>query len=318
MPSKFNARQFFLTYPKCDAPKEYLRDILIKQCSIKHLVVCREQHEDGSLHLHAAVWYTKVMHCNERFFDFMWNKEDGTDEERARVFHPNIQVPKKWPAVVQYCKKGEDFLEVDVNLDGFKVESNEEVGEMSIQEKCFSFDKEEDWFEHCAIEKISFQYAQYFWNRLHGDLCTILDDEHEGDVCSALDSFSLPGNPRFSLVLRGPSGCGKTTWAKRNAPKPCLFVSHVDQLKLFRQGYHKSIVFDDVSFCHTPRTNQIALVDCDNTRAIHCRHAVATIPAGIIKIFTCNEWPVDKQDEAISRRCKFYTIRDWGQLINPE
>jgi hypothetical protein len=190
--------------------------------------------------------------------------------------------------------------------------------EPSLQERCFMFEKEEDWFEYCATEKVSFQYAQYFWNRLHGDFCTLLDDEHEGETCTALDSFKYSGDCRRSIVLRGPSGCGKTTWAKRNAPKPCLFVSHVDQLKLFRPGYHKSIIFDDVSFCHTPRTNQIALVDCDNTRAIHCRHAVATIPPGIAKIFTCNEWPVDKQDEAIARRCKFYTIRDWGQLINPE
>jgi len=318
MPSKFNARQFFLTYPKCDAPKETLRDFLISRCTIKQLVVCREKHEDGSLHLHACVWYSKLLHCNERFFDFMWAKEDGTDEERARVFHPNIQIPKKWPACVQYCKKEKDFLEVDVNLDGFEVEGKETVEEMGLQERCFTYDKEEDWFEYCANEKISFQYASYFWQRLHGDIATILESEHEGTVCAALESFSLPGNLRQSIVLRGPSGCGKTTWAKRNAPKPSLFVSHVDQLKMFKQGYHKSIVFDDVSFLHTPRTNQIALVDCDNTRAIHCRHAVATIPPGITKIFTCNEWPVDKQDEAISRRCKFYTIRDWGQLINPE
>jgi len=317
MPSKFNAKQFFLTYPKCHVEREVLREFLVSLGPIKQLVVAREEHKDGSFHLHAAVWYATTLHCSERHFDFRY--KDNEEDTEILTFHPNIQVPKKWIAVVQYCKKEDtQFIEVDVNLDGFDVEGKEEVAEMSLQERCFSFDKEEDWFEYCATGKISFQYAQYFWNRLHGDTATITESEHEGDVCSALDSFSLPGNPRFSLVLRGPSGCGKTTWAKRNAPKPCLFVSHVDQLKLFRQGYHKSIVFDDVSFCHTPRTNQIALVDCDNTRAIHCRHAVATIPPGIIKIFTCNEWPVDKTDEAISRRCKFYTIRDWGQLINPE
>lgn len=240
MPSKFNARQFFLTYPKCDAPKEYLRDILIAKCPIKQVVVAREKHEDGTFHLHAAVWYSKLLHCNERFFDFMWDKEDGTDEERARVFHPNIQIPKKWLAVVQYCKKDGDCIDLDVHLDGYDAEKVikdiEKAEEPTLQERCFMFEKELDWYDYCANNKISFQYAQFFWTRLHGDICSITDDEHEGTVCPALESFKLPGNLRQSLVLRGPSGCGKTTWAKRNAPKPALFVSHADQLKQFREG----------------------------------------------------------------------------------
>lgn len=317
MPSKFNGKQFFITWPKCPVPKELVRDILIAKSPIKHVVVARELHEDGSPHLHACVWYKDLKCFNERSFDIMWDRP-GTDKERAMVWHPNIQTVRKWHEVEPYVKKDGDFVEVDLNLDGFKVEGKEEVGEMDLQERCFTYDKEEDWFAYCASNKISFQYAQYFWGRLHGDLCTIRDDEHEGEVCAALDTFNYPRDSRKCLILRGPSGCGKTTWAKRNMPKPCLFVSHVDQLKLFRSGYHKSIIFDDVSFCHTPRTNQIALVDYDNPRAIHCRHAVANIPANIPKVFTCNEWPVDKTDEAIARRCKFYTIRDWGQLIQPE
>lgn len=110
------------------------------------------------------------------------------------------------------------------------------------------------------------------------------------------------------LVLRGPTGCGKTTWAKRNMPIPILFVSHIDTLKKFRTGFHKSIIFDDIDVKHYPRTGQIHLVDFENPRDIHCRHSTAHIPAGIYKCFTCNEWPLI-EDEAINRRIIKRTVR---------
>ena len=105
-----------------------------------------------------------------------------------------------------------------------------------------------------------------------------------------------------ALVIVGASGIGKTVIAKRLIRKPALFVSHIDQLKSFRSGYHQGIVFDDVSFKHTPITNQIAITDYDNPRAIHCRHAIANIPARIMKIFTCNDAPLELEHEAIARR----------------
>lgn len=92
-------------------------------------------------------------------------------------------------------------------------------------------------------------------------------------------------------------------------PKPALFCSHIDQLKGFRTGFHKSIIFDDVDFNHYPRHSQIHLCDFDNPRAIHCRHAVANIPAGIFKCFTCNELPLNVTDEAIRRRVRVYNVR---------
>lgn len=68
-------------------------------------------------------------------------------------------------------------------------------------------------------------------------------------------------------------------------------------------GYHKSIIFDDVDFNHYPRTAQIHLCDFDNARDIHVRYGTAHIPAGIAKVFTCNEWPLSS-DPAVMRRVK--------------
>lgn len=302
MPSFFNGKRFFLTYPQCNQSKEELRAFLSSRAAVKYVLVSRETHASGDFHLHACVEYESQQRHDARWLDFQGK-------------HPNVQSPRNWNACKTYVKKEGDFIELDLHVPGSQEIDTSSEG--TLMEKCFNYEQEEDWFAYCASERISFQYAQYFWNRLHGDICTITDEtDINGTICPALESFQLPGDLRKSIVLRGPSGCGKTTLAKRQALKPCLFVSHVDQLKKFRPGFHKSIIFDDCSFTHVPRTGQIAIVDCYDTRAIHCRHAVATIPVGIQKIFTCNEWPVDKNDEAIARRCRFFTVSGWLNEIN--
>lgn len=65
---------------------------------------------------------------------------------------------------------------------------------------------------------------------------------------------------------------------------------------------------------HWPRTSQIHLLDFDNPRAIHLRHVVATIPAGIPKIFTSNNDIVDLSDPAIRRRIYKITVRENGLI----
>lgn len=112
-----------------------------------------------------------------------------------------------------------------------------------------------------------------------------------------------------SLVIIGPAGCGKTTIAKHFAPKPSIFVTHIDVLKQFIPNYHKSIIFDDISFTHWPRETQISLTDCEQPRSIHIRYGTATIPANIPKLFTGNRNPLDSMDPAIARRTKYITIK---------
>lgn len=166
---------------------------------------------------------------------------------------------------------------------------------------------EEQWMAHCIQEKISFQYAVWLWTRVRNDDCTLNTNECDGRLSAPLEE--LRWTPAMQcLILRGDTGCGKTTWAKRNMPVPILFVSHIDTLKKFRVGYHKSIIFDDVDVKHYPRTSQIHLCDFENARDIHCRHVTAHIPAGIFKCFTCNEWPIS-EDPAILRRVQRRTVR---------
>jgi len=150
------------------------------------------------------------------------------------------------------------------------------------------------------------QYASQIWDNFHKDNMITIQD---GDVIAGIV------NPKFRdlitevnwveekcLILIGDTGVGKTTYAKQIIPKPALFITHVDDLKKFEPGYHKSILFDDVCFNHYPIQSQIHLVDYENPRSIHVRYGIARIPAGVAKIFTCNEDPINIRHPAIRRR----------------
>lgn len=290
MPSFYNGKRFFLTYPRCDSEPAELKSFLESQAVCRYVLVAREKHEDGAYHLHACVEFLQIQRHAVSWLDFKGK-------------HPNKQDPRKWDACKTYCKKDGVFVETQVapqNGDG--------QVDLGLAVTCLSFAEEEEWYSYCVSEKIGFQYASWFWTRMHGDLSTITGDEHVGKICPALEEFTF--DFRMTLILKGASGCGKTTWAKRNAPKPSLFCTHIDELKCFRPGYHKSIVFDDVDFNHYPRTSQIAIVDTENTRQIHCRHAVARIPAGVAKIFTCNVDPVNVADAAIRRRVRLVNVHE--------
>jgi len=284
MPSFYNGKRFFLTYAQCAESKESLLEFLQKKATVRAYVIASENHKEEGKHLHACVEFNEVQRRSVDWLDFKGK-------------HPNKQDPRKWAACQQYCKKDGDYIENDKNeLQG------------SLEEIVALASSETEWMQYCVDNKITFQYARWYWDRFANNETTINSNTHDGVMCESLKSLKFDDTSRKALVLLGPSGCGKTTWAKINAPKPCLFVSHVDQLKKFIPGYHVSIVFDDVSFCHFPRVAQIHLLDFDNVRAIHCRHSVASIPAGIYRIFTCNEWPLSRGDEAIERRIRCFKI----------
>lgn len=283
MPSFYNGKRFFLTYPRTDREPQALVEFLQSKADILYYVVAKELHEDGMPHLHACVEFAEHYRGNVSSFDW-----DGR--------HPNKQDPRKWNACIQYTKKGGEYVEGPAERI-----AKAEVAKLDYAFECAKHTTMEAWYGWCIDKKISIQYAKFFWSRVHEDNITITGNDHDGQVCDALNGLAFNESWK-TLVLIGPSGVGKTTWAKRVYPKPALFVSHIDALRGFRVGYHKSIIFDDVDVHHYPRTSQIHLVDYHNPRHIHCRHVVAFIPEGVHKVFTANVDPLSLSDSAIRRR----------------
>lgn len=293
MPFRFAASNVFLTYsnqeggwgePNLQDLFEHLKSFTNKP--IKYIVASKEQHQDGSPHFHAFISFARrIDTTNPRFFDY-------------NGWHPKVEAVRSCVRAVSYVKKDGEFLE---------------EGELTGKQHhtaCESMDQEQ-WDEYCITNRISFAYSRAIWNRVHPERngsITEEDDFSKGTVHPPLDTFEYDFSK--SLLLVGPSGCGKTLWSKRNVPKPCLFVSHLDRLGCFQHDYHKSIIFDDMSFKHFPIQSQIHLVDIHDDRDIHIRYKTAHIPSNTIKVFTCNEYPFERHP-AIERRLRTFIINNF-------
>lgn len=289
-----DATTFFLTYPQADLDHQQVYDALTLIKPVVWARVARELHEDGHPHVHVVVRFGARVktRSNMLVFDIMGR-------------HPNVQVPRGLKAVLEYCTKGGDYRDFGP-VPSFKEKKTK--GEVYDELRGFAESRNRDGLDRCAVESgISKQWADHLWTRFAADRSTI-HEPGPGAECLQLSGLSYPGG---TFVLIGPSGCGKSTWAKRVAPKPALFVSHVDDLRKFNVDVHKSIIFDDMDFNHWPRTAQIHLVDQHDVRSINVRYGTVTIPAGTPKIFTSN-LPPFTMDPAIDRRITSFTIQSYA------
>lgn len=291
---QFNSKSICLTYSNVQQQQQQrLSSIELLQflnnihnsVGVQYVCVSQEAHKDGTPHFHAGILCKQPVRTrDERFWD--WNG-----------VHPNIQSARQFHQWIKYVKKDGDFIE-----EGFLLENK--PGPKEIIEMAKSMDKLE-FLAYMSVNK--FQYATSIWEMAHPDLThTITSDMvlNTLDRCNPVVIKAFVSN-RWDeskvLILWGDTGLGKTSMAKILVPKPALMVSHLDDLKKFRSGYHLGIIFDDVSIKHLPETSQIHLLDNFDTRSIHVRYGTVTIPKNTPKIFTCNEFPVSKIP-AIERR----------------
>lgn len=280
-----DATTFFLTYPRCTLTQD---DVWAALQSIKPVVWARvaiEAHEDGTPHVHVCVRFGERCRArnNAGFFDL-------------GIYHGNYQVARQVRRVLEYCSKGGNFV------DHGPVPTTTAASTLaSLKEKASAGDR--DGFDELALEaRMSFQWASHIWAR-HGTAGNTILEAGGGTECMQLQGLQFDGG---STLVVGPSGCGKSTWAKRVAPKPALWVRHLDDLKLLSKE-HKCIIFDDMEFSHLPRSTQIYIADQDDVATIHCRNTNARIPANTPKIFTANSFPFTR-DEAIERRLRVVNI----------
>ncbi|UYD39087.1 MAG: replication associated protein [Wigfec virus K19_450] len=253
--------------------------------NVQNVVVSKEKHESGSDHFHAYVSFKRKPDIrSSRFFDY-------------KGCHPNLQPCKKVQAWLTYIKKDGDFLENDQNKSLFSI--------------CQAMDYRQ-WIEQCIQDKIAYPYMEKIWELCHKPRDNTILERPDGNFqCDALKNLAFDNWNYKSLVIYGESGIGKTNWAKWHMELPSLFVSHLDSLRDFDSSFHKSIIFDDVSFMHMPRESQIHVVDQFDPRSIHCRYRVANIPAGTPKVFTANR-RIFQDDPAINRRIFVVKVNNYN------
>lgn len=116
---RFDAKNIFLTYPKCPLDKHlvgaYLRDKLSTVSNpVVRLVVAQEQHLNGEYHLHAVIQMKKqrtVYDC--RFLDIprylgqppTSSTTTAPTESSSDTYHPHIDIPSRVNSAISYiCK----------------------------------------------------------------------------------------------------------------------------------------------------------------------------------------------------------------------
>nr|QJI53681.1 MAG: replication-associated protein [Cressdnaviricota sp.] len=300
---RLQGNRFLLTYPRCDADPEQLVLFLKELPYFERCIVAREQHEDGGNHLHAAVEFQRRLQRKFDFFDF-----DGT--------HGNYQSCASWGKCVNYCRKnkgGEIIYENCTPEDAALARVGGRTQSDYIAE-CETRPRERDWYAFALRERIPYAYAEKFWKICHAPRAKTYDDDPgEGSVPNFQLLATVPGPVgTYNIVVCGPSGAGKTTWALRHAPKPCILITHKDELRWFDETYHKSIVFDEIRCTGEtdgwnrrgkwPLVEQIKLLTSDTPVSLHVRYGVARIPPKVVKIFTCTDTVLFTEDAQIKRR----------------
>lgn len=261
---------------------------------VKYMIICQEKHQDEGLHLHAVISFSKKVDIRDcTFFDI-------------NGFHPKIEPVKSLAKSVNYVKKDGVFIEYGERETHYTEEKVFPVYEPGMTKL--------EWMTACFKQKIPYGYTLALWAELcpASTFSTLLEydkEAHSSRISHVKLQLMVPILDHLkSYVIVGPSGCGKTTWAKIHCLKPALMVTHMDDLKNFKIGFHMSIIFDDMTFTHLDPVLQIPIADRYDNRSVHCRYNCALIPSGIQKIFTCNVIPFSTTVPQIARRINLINL----------
>lgn len=269
-----------LTYSQCqELTKQDVLYTLTDRLPPFDYSIGEESHSDGGRHIHALLKFTRKFDTrDETIFDVSYSE--------VLCFHPNIKSVKRGQAhfdrALEYTQK-EDYD--PLSSIPLKMSWGEILERSSTKEEYLdNIRKNYPRDYQLNLQRFEYVAAKHFGLGCPNTILEGYQAEYEHESLGIEQDFSK------TLVIVGEPGCGKTTWAKVHAPKPALFVRHLDSLGQFRSD-HKSIIFDDLDFRHLPPSAQKYLVDFENLAEIHVRYKVAKIPAGIPRIITANEYP---------------------------
>nr|QKW90624.1 replication-associated protein [Squash leaf curl China virus] len=229
---KINAKNYFLTYPKCSLTKEETLSqlkTLETPTSKKFIKICKELHEDGSPHLHVLIQFEGKFQCkNNRFFDLV-------SPSRSAHFHPNIQGAKSASDVKKYIDKDGDVLEWGVfQIDGRSARGGQQTANDAYARAINTGNKEDAL--KVLKELAPKDYVLQFHN-MNSNLDRIFPPRAEVYVSPfSVSSFDrvpqelvdwVSGNVGCSaarpirpigIVIEGDSRTGKTAWARSLGP----------------------------------------------------------------------------------------------------
>ncbi|AAM33781.1 replication-associated protein [Tomato leaf curl virus] len=325
---RINAKNYFLTYPKCSLTKEEALSQLNNletPTSKKYIKVCRELHENGEPHLHVLIQFEGKFQCkNQRFFDLV-------SPTRSAHFHPNIQGAKSSSDVKSYLEKDGDTLEWgEFQIDGRSARGGQQSANDAYAQALNTGSKSEAL--NVLRELAPKDYVLQFHN-LNSNLDRIFTPPLEVYVSPFLsssfdrvpeeleewvaenvkDAAARPLRP-ISIVIEGESRTGKTVWARSLGPHNYL-CGHLDlSPKVYSNDAWYNVI-DDVDPHYLKHFKEFMGAQRDwqsNTKY----GKPVQIKGGIPTIFLCNPGPNSSYKEYLDEE-KNSALKAWA-LKNAE
>ncbi|ADO40875.1 replicase [Bhendi yellow vein mosaic virus [India:Varanasi:OY36:2005]] len=320
---KINAKNYFLTYPKCSLTKEEaLSQFLNLQTPVnkKFIRICRELHEDGNPHLHVLIQFEGKFQCrNNRFFDL-------TSPTRSAHFHPNIQGAKSSSDVKSYIDKDGDTLEWgEFQIDGRSARGGQQTANDAYAAALNAGSKSEalrvirelapkDYVLqfhnlNASLDRIFTPPLEVYVSPFLSSSFDQVPEELEEWVSeNVMDAAARPLRP-LSLVLEGDSRTGKTMWARSLGPHNYL-CGHLDlSPKVYSNDAWFNII-DDVDPHYLKHFKEFMGAQRDwqsNTKY----GKPVQIKGGIPTIFLCNPGPNASYKEFLDEE-KNSALKAWA------
>nr|AER09344.1 replication-associated protein [Cleome leaf crumple virus] len=306
-PKRFliNARNYFLTYPKCSLTKEEALSqlqALATPTNKKFIKVARELHDNGEPHLHVLLQFEGKFKCqNQRFFDLV-------SPSRSAHFHPNVQGAKSSSDVKSYVDKDGDTLEWGTfQIDGRSARGgcqsandtyakvlNAESAAQALQ--ILREEQPRDFVLHldkvqAHVQKIFAKAPEPWVPPFPLSSFTNVPDEMQSwaDEYFALSAEARPNRP-ISLIVEGDSRTGKTMWARALGPHNYL-SGHLDfNSRVYSNGVAYNVIdIDDVAPHYLKLKHWKELVGAQRDWQSNCKYGKPVqIKGGIPSIVLCN------------------------------
>lgn len=186
---RLNTTKLALTWPRCDADLQSVMDQLkAKLPDHLYVLVCREAHKDGGLHVHGAVLLSKRQDIKDpNFLDICHD---------YRQHHGNYQAGRSFDRWVMYVRKHGNTLEEGtyVTADDRKTMERKEKNQILASKRV-----------HEAVDDgiISFMHADNFRKAklAYAQSKRIENSNYNKD--------------RQCVWIYGPPGCGKSAWVRQ-------------------------------------------------------------------------------------------------------